>query len=150
MVARKTGRVAFAPYAAATAATAMATGAMGQLGWLSSTVQTPSANWVRSHHGRDILMEVSSPRTMLDLTLQGVGQAVLPCFIGDTDPNLTRSGPVIDDLTGDQWLVVHGEDRNQPQVRRTINAIAKLLTANARLFAGKATGKATGKAKGEE
>ena len=92
LVARKTGRVAFAPYAAATAATAMATGAMGQLGWLSSTVQTPSANWVRSHHGRDILMEVSSPRTMLDLTLQGVGQAVLPCFIGDTDPNLTRSG----------------------------------------------------------
>jgi DNA-binding transcriptional LysR family regulator len=128
LVARKTGRVAFAAYSAPHVADS------GK--WLSSSVQTPSANWVRSHQGRQIVMEVSSPRSLLDLAKQGVGQAVLPCFIGDRETGLVRCGDVIDELTGDQWLVVHGEDRNQPQVRRTINAIAKLLTTHAGLFAG--------------
>lgn len=127
LVARKTGRVAFASYAMEARTTA---------GWLSTSVQTPSANWVRSHHGRDIIMEVSNPRLLLDLALQGAGQVVLPCFVGDREPGLRRTGDVINDLTRDQWLVVHGEDRNQPQVRRAINAIAKLLTTNAKLFAG--------------
>lgn len=130
LVARKTGRVAFAPYGIEAAPMDAAAG------WLSTTVQTPSANWVRSHHGRDVVMEVSNPRLLLDLALQGVGQAILPCFIGDSQGGLVRKGDVIKELTSDQWLVVHGEDRNQPQVRRTINAIAKLLTSNAALFAG--------------
>ena len=82
-------------------------------------------------------MEVSNPRLLLDLALQGAGQVILPCFVGDREPGLRRTGDVINDLTRDQWLVVHGEDRNQPQVRRAINAIAKLLTTNAKLFAGK-------------
>ena len=127
LVARKTGRVAFASYALQTAP---------GVGWLSTTVQTPSANWVRSRHGKRVVTEVSSPRLLLDLARQGVGQAVLPCFIGDREASLTRTGDVIDELTGDQWLVVHGEDRHQPQVRRTITAIARLLKANRDLFAG--------------
>ena len=77
---------------------------------------------------------------MLDLARQGVGQAVLPCFIGDREASLTRTGDVIDELTGDQWLVVHGEDRHQPQVRRTITAIARLLKANRDLFTGNFAG----------
>ena len=129
LVARKTARVAFAPYCVAER--------VGKGDWLTSHVATPSANWVRSHHGRQVIMEVSSPRQLLDLALQGVGQTVLPCFIGDRQSGLVRNGGVIDELTGDQWLVVHGEDRNQPQVRRTINAIVKLLTSHAELFAGK-------------
>ena len=129
LVARKTGRVAFAPYA--TPATA------NEPKWLETSVETPSANWVRSHQGRQVVMEVFNPRSLLDLALQGVGQAVLPCFIGVRQPGFVRSGEIIHELTGDQWLVVHGEDRNQQQVRHTINAIAKLLTTNAGLFAGR-------------
>ncbi|MEP1205993.1 MAG: LysR family transcriptional regulator [Rhizobiaceae bacterium] len=129
LVARKTGHVAFAPYATPAIAK--------ESKWLASSVETPSANWVRSHRGRQVVMEVSNPRSLLDLAKQGVGQAVLPCFIGECEAALVRSGEIIDELTGDQWLVVHGEDRNQPQVRRTINAITKLLVANAGLFAGK-------------
>ena len=129
LVARKTARVAFAPYLLPTTAE--------EPKWLATSVETPSANWVRSHHGRQVMMEVSNPRSLLDLTLQGVGQAILPCFIGDRQAGLVRSGEIIPELTGDQWLVVHGEDRNQPQVRRTINAITKLLGSNADLFAGK-------------
>ncbi|NRB32323.1 MAG: hypothetical protein HRU27_17165 [Rhizobiaceae bacterium] len=60
-------------------------------------------------------MGTNRPRLLLDLARQGVGQAVLPCFIGDREASLTRTGDVIDELTGDQWLVVHGEDRHQPQ-----------------------------------
>lgn len=135
LVARRTARVTFAPYVA----TQLAQQA-DPVGFLASSAPTPSAEWVRQMHAGDIVLQVSHPRSLLDLAMQGAGQAVLPCFIGDAQPGLQRSGGVIDALTHEQWLVVHGEDRTQPQVRQTITAITRLLTSHKDLFAGERTG----------
>lgn len=128
LAARKTTRLAFAAYAAPTMA--------GRADWIVTTAQTPSANWVRTHKKDQIRLVVTSPRTLLDLALQGAGNAVLPCFVGDQEPGLVRSGAKIAALTHDQWLVVHGEDRNQPAVRTIVERIAKLIASSRKLFKG--------------
>lgn len=127
LFARKSTQVTFAAYATSTA----------EDHWIASTAQTPSSNWVRKHKGALIIHEVTNPRSLLDLARQGVGHVVLPCFVGDAEPDLIRSGPLIKELTHDQWLVVHGEDRKQDLVRRTVDRIAWLIVSNRALFEGR-------------
>ena len=134
---RKVARPAFAPYAAAAAtATATVTAARQSENWIATTAQTPSANWVRIHKSNDISLQVTDPRTLLDLARQGAGRVVLPCFVGDCDQMLARTGPIIPELSHDQWLVVHDEERNQPLVRQTVDLIAELIVSNRDRFVG--------------
>ncbi len=130
LAARKTARVAFAAYATPSAAK--------RNDWIATGTQTPSAIWVRAHKQDQIRIEVTHPRSLLDLARQGAGHVVLPCFVGGQEPALVRSGPIIPTLSHDQWLVVHGEDRNQPAVRRTVDRIAKLIVSARKIFEGKA------------
>lgn len=127
LAARKTVEVAFASY--------VANNHKDNLNWISTTAQTPSANWVRANKKAYIKYEVSNPRQVLDFAKAGAGHAVLPCFIGDQEENLVR-GEKIDTLSHSQWLVVHGEDRNEPNVRKTIDLIAKLMISNRAQFSG--------------
>lgn len=128
LAARKSTRIMFAPYATPDAVTSE--------DWVASTAQSPSANWVRAQRGDQIRVEVSNPRSLLDLLRQGVGQGVLPCFVGDADARLVRAGPIIGALTHDQWLVVHGDDRHIDAVRQTVDLIAALIRANRAVFEG--------------
>ncbi|MEM7614658.1 MAG: LysR family transcriptional regulator, partial [Pseudomonadota bacterium] len=57
---------------------------------------------------------------------------VLPTFVGDTRPLLTRTGPEIKDLTTEEWLVAHHEARHDPAIRHALDAIAKFLTSSAK------------------
>lgn len=128
LVTRKTTRVSFAPYASTSQSTTH--------DWIAATGQTPSANWVRANRRDQIWFEASSPRSILDLAFHGAGTVVLPCFVGDSESGLSRTGPIIPELCHDQWLVVHGEDRNKPEVRRTVDLITKLLVSKRKDFAG--------------
>ena len=79
---RKLGNYHFAAYAAPDCSK----------GWIGVCVDTRSARWTRSHFSNDILLEVSAPRNALDLARFGHGRVVLPCFIGDREPDLQRIG----------------------------------------------------------
>ena len=115
---RKLAAVEFAPYAAA--------GAPDR--WIRVVADTPSARWVAQTSGGDTVCEVNSPRNALDLALAGQGTALLPCFIGDTEPGLQRVGNVVSELSHDQWLVTHDADRHLPEVRRAIDRMCRLLS----------------------
>ncbi|TNM59900.1 LysR family transcriptional regulator [Aliirhizobium smilacinae] len=124
---RKTATVHFAAYARADGSSAE--------DWISTTINTPSAKWVRAAKRDRVRIEVTHPRSLLDLVLAGAGQAVLPCFVGDAHESLIRTGPIIEELSHEQWLAVHGEERHLPPVRDTIDAIAKLISSQKSLFA---------------
>ncbi|MCE8022031.1 LysR family transcriptional regulator [Halomonas sp. MCCC 1A11036] len=118
LVARKLNPVEFAPYMAAEAPER----------WIKVLVDTPSARWVdREISEEDIVCEISQPRAALDLALTGVGIALLPTFIGDAQDRLRRVHPPIDELRHEQWLVIHQDDRNLPEVRKTIDRIYKFM-----------------------
>jgi len=125
---RKSTRVAFAPYATEKSASLD--------DWIASSAHSPSANWVRANKSDQIKLEVTNPRSLLDLVHQGAGHVVLPCFVGDAEQGLVRSGEIITALTHDQWLVVHAEDRNLPPVRAIVDQIATLIRLNRARFEG--------------
>ncbi|MFV1599891.1 MULTISPECIES: LysR family transcriptional regulator [unclassified Phaeobacter] len=114
---RKLAAVEFAPYAAP--------GAPER--WIRVVTETPSARWVAQITGGDAVCEVNSPRNALDLALAGHGTALLPIFIGEAEPGLRRAGPVVPELTHDQWLVTHEADRHLPEVRRAIDRMRRVL-----------------------
>jgi DNA-binding transcriptional LysR family regulator len=95
-----------------------------------------SSRWVRERHEAEIAIEASSPRLVLDMVRSGAGRAVLPCFIGDAEPELVRLGPPIETITVEQWLVMHHEERHDPSVRLVARRIVRLLRAHRAAFAG--------------
>lgn len=60
----------------------------------------------------------------------------MPCMIGDCDPSLARVGPIIEELTEQQYLVMHDDDRHRPPIRRLIERLTKIYHDNGPLLAG--------------
>ena len=114
---RKLARVHFAAYAVPDA----------PQDWIRVQADTPSARWVAARAGGTTLHEVSHPRLALDLALAGAGRVVLPTFIGDGEPRMSRAGEPIEELSHDQWLVTHDDDRRLPEVRRAIDRVCRIL-----------------------
>lgn len=114
---RKLARVHFAPYATPGVAE----------GWIKVHADPPSAPWVASFSRGSIAHEVSHPRLALDMALMGAGRVILPTFIGDAEAGLARVGEPIPEISHDQWLVTHEDDRSLPEVRRTVDRVVGIL-----------------------
>jgi DNA-binding transcriptional LysR family regulator len=84
-----------------------------------------------------IVATVNRPRSMPDLVRAGAGKAVLPCFVGDLDPELQRLGGELPELRHRQWIVMNNEDRHRPEIRAVTDRMTRLLKSYADLFAGK-------------
>jgi DNA-binding transcriptional LysR family regulator len=117
---RRIGEVRFAVYAQDKSVS----------GWARVLGTTPSAQWVQAKPRTKEDVEITQPRNALDLALAGSCRAVLPTFIAAKFPQLERISPPITDLTHDQWLVTHHEDRFLPEVRSVINRTFKVLQEN--------------------
>ena len=52
---------------------------------------------------------------------------LLPTFIGDGQESLVRVGSVVSELSHDQWIVTHQDDRHLPEVRRTIDRLCAAM-----------------------
>jgi DNA-binding transcriptional LysR family regulator len=129
---RKTNDVAYAIY--------RAVGARDDLPWVSVTGDaaiTPSARWAARHFAGRAAFLASDARVVLDCLRAGVAQAVLPCFVGDAEPAVERTGRAIPELREEQWLALNEQGRREPAVRAVIDRIVKLLTENRALFEGK-------------
>ncbi len=90
---------------------------------------TPSAKWAQAAVPMHNRVEVAHPRNALDLAMAGTARALLPTFIGVRQSALQQIGKVIEDLTHDQWLVTHGEDRHLPPIRSVIDRTCAVLKA---------------------
>lgn len=97
---------------------------------------TGSARWLQAHHGDRIVVSGNDAHSVRELVAAGTGITVLPCFIGDVDPRLSRIRGPIPDLASHQWLILHHEERHSPPVRTLANRITRLMKGHVNLFAG--------------
>ena len=110
-----------------------------QVGWIALTPPgppLPSATWLEQRLNGPATVQCSSAECLLAAAKAGAGRCVLPCFIGDAEPVLERTAPVIAELTHDQWLVVHDDDRQTKPVRRVVDWLTSLIREQRPLFAG--------------
>jgi len=135
---RRTNHVAFAPYCA------LSFDQDRDCNWValgSDVATTPSARWTLSQPNLWITTWANTPGMLYSLVRGGAGRGVLPCFIGDADPDLVRAGPVIEALSHTMWIVMHDDERNRPEVRTVIDRLVRLNADHSALFNGDCGGR---------
>lgn len=135
LAARQSVRINHAVYATASVA------AEPQERWISigrEQASTLADRYISRQPDKWISVWTTTTPTLLELARSGAGRAVLPCFIGDSEPGLVRVGDCISDLSADLWIAMHDDDRNRGEVRMVIDRLAALFRREALLFEGMA------------
>jgi DNA-binding transcriptional LysR family regulator len=117
---RRTATITYAPYGTLEAG--------GFIALPQDQNGSPSSNWVWSQQADQIVTTASDPRLAVDLARSGLGSVVLPTFAGNDMPGLSRTGPVIEDLTHEEWIVCHHDGRFDPRVRSALDTLTAVLT----------------------
>lgn len=68
--------------------------------------------------------------------LQGLGVAVLPCFLGDTEPGLIRLGEPLAECDSELWLLSHPDLRETARVKATRQWLLKAVSTQTALLKG--------------
>jgi DNA-binding transcriptional LysR family regulator len=67
----------------------------------------------------------------------GIGLALLPCYLGDRDPGLTRAlADPVSDLAGELWIVTHHDLKATARVRAFFDIVGEAIASERGLFDG--------------
>jgi DNA-binding transcriptional LysR family regulator len=83
-----------------------------------------------------VVLRFSSLLMVRAACVQGLGLAVLPCFLGDAEPDLARLGSPLAACDSELWLLSHAELRETVRVKAAQHWLAKALSAQQDLLAG--------------
>ncbi|MBS61585.1 LysR family transcriptional regulator [Salinisphaera sp.] len=89
--------------------------------WVGLSEAVPFAalhRWMAAYVDQDdIALQVDSMLAMQRAVADGVGEALLPCYLADDDPALVRVTEPIPPLSTPIWLLVHPDMRRTARVR---------------------------------
>jgi DNA-binding transcriptional LysR family regulator len=113
---------------------------IGRTDWVAyneELAHVPEMRWLETHMdaGR-IRLRDSGMGTLCGAVATGIGRGILPCFVGDTHPELRRSAPGDPVLSRDVWLLIHREARESARVAVVADWLVERFTADANLFNG--------------
>ena len=83
-----------------------------------------------------IAAKANSAHCMLELARQGVGAALLPCYLGDSSPDLVRVGYLLPELDAGLWTLTHADLRRAARVRAFMDFAAAELIKHRRVIEG--------------
>lgn len=113
----------------------------GENGWLcfhEQPAQSAIARFPESRlKGREPVLRASDFATHQVAARAGLGCALLPCFMGEIDPDLERVTPGAPELVLGLWLVVHRDLRSNPRVKAMIDFLVDLTHSTRQELAGK-------------
>ena len=130
LVARKVGQIAFAIYA--TTENPEAVIAPPE----DPTLSRQAAYVAEFAQGRTVAARIGDMPIRYQAARSGLGAAFLPCWLGDSDPDLKQVMKPEGDLIEDVFLVMHRRSRNRPNVARVANALAALFKRHQRALTG--------------
>jgi DNA-binding transcriptional LysR family regulator len=81
-----------------------------------------------------IIMHHASAMGMMSAIRSGLGIAVLPCIVADSDPDLVQCVPAKDNHGRSMWLVTHERVRHTPRVRLVIDFLYERLVRHIRML----------------
>jgi DNA-binding transcriptional LysR family regulator len=87
-----------------------------------------------------IVARANSTHCMLELARQGVGAALLPCFLGDRMLDLMRVGYLLPELDAGLWMLTHSDLRRAARVRAFMEFTGAELAKHRRAIEGEDTG----------
>ena len=93
--------------------------------WLAARAESPAIGY----RSNSLLNQASAVRS-------GLGRAVLPCFLGDSDAGLQRVAPPPPELTTDLWLLTHPDLQRTARIRALLDLLYDSLRRRRALFEG--------------
>lgn len=132
---RKLAVVGFAVYESARPE--VVTGRNDWVAYNEDLAHAPEMRWLEIHmDGGRIRLRDSGTRTLAGAVARGIGRGILPCFVGDTHPELRQAAPGDRVLSRDLWLLIHREARKSARVAVVADWLVERFTADAHLFHG--------------
>ena len=105
--------------------------------WEEGAGPPPLARWLAANVDRHaIAYRSNSMFNQASAARNGLGLAVLPCFLGDSDPRLQRVTPPLEDLATELWLLTHPDLQRTARIRALLDLLYESLRRQRRLFEG--------------
>lgn len=108
------------------------------VGWSVGTAGIGAADWLRDGVREDaVVYRSSSLVNQMAATKAGLGFSILPCYLGDPEPDLSRLWPdPIPDLSRELWIVTHADLKRTARVRAFFDIVGDALARQRPLFEG--------------
>lgn len=92
---------------------------------------------VREHApGAEVPLRINSMSLLVRSIADGLGVSVLPCFVGDREPDLVRLGPYFEGGTH-LWALTHEQLRQTVRIRAFMELVTSIMARDMDLFLGK-------------
>lgn len=102
-----------------------------------ATAKLPTFLWlVRAGANAAVSARASGLTNLVSTVKAGLGIGMMPCFVGDGEPDLVRCLPVPRELDAEVWLIVREEVKQAPHVRAFVDGLSAHMFALRREFAG--------------
>ncbi|MFT3837561.1 MAG: LysR family transcriptional regulator [Myxococcaceae bacterium] len=96
------------------------------IGYAGEAAHWPEAGWIE-RHGTPSWLRVSTIPALHAAAQAGLGLAILPRFIADADPKLTRVSEPLRGLEREIWLVTHKSMAKNARVRAGLEFLSDTL-----------------------
>jgi len=107
------------------------------IGFARSDAELAPVSWLENYApAAQIVLRSDDANCRFSAMMAGVGMAVLPCFLADQTPGVTRvSGP---DSVGrvELWLATHKETRHVARIRLVVDFLVRLTRERRQRLAG--------------
>ncbi|SAL55482.1 LysR family transcriptional regulator [Caballeronia humi] len=109
------------------------------IGWDEAAPAIAAAEWLaRSATSASVVYRTNSLVNQLIAARTGIGLALLPCYLGDSDGGVVRvSGEPVAALQGELWIVTHGDLKKTARVRAFFDLVGEGLASQRDLFEGR-------------
>jgi DNA-binding transcriptional LysR family regulator len=141
LVARRIAGIAHAFYASPDYLARHKAPKFGCQDWIEledTVAPTVIGRWLREHvRPRKVVLTVDALMALRDAAHVGLGLAVLPCYLGDSDDGLRRVDVTPPDLPRSAlWLLTHNDLRHTARVRAAMDFFAAALSRDRALLEG--------------
>ena len=107
------------------------------IGFCESLGPTAARRWIETQiRPERLAARVNSIHSMLELATEGLGVALLPCFLGDPRKALVRIGRPPSDVGVGLWILTHSDLRRSARVRAFMDFAGAELAKHRRMIEG--------------
>jgi molybdate transport repressor ModE-like protein len=108
------------------------------LGWEQGAAGIRVADWLaRAAPAAAFVYRTNSLVNQLTAARAGIGLAVLPCYLGDSEAGLVRAlDAPLPELAGELWIVTHMDLKTTARVRAFFDIVGGALARESSLFQG--------------
>lgn len=108
------------------------------VGWSEDVSAVAAADWLtETVRPRQVVYRANSLINQFCAAREGIGLAVLPCYLADGEPGLVRMLPEpVAELGRELWIVTHEDLKNTARVRAFLDVVGSGLSEQKPLFAG--------------